>query len=247
MSVLSVFYKPNKAVSEALSKPNLGLGTLLVLIYCIVSFIPQIYLGIEFNVYKFLMTIIFSLVGWIVVSVIFYLLMSVFRGKSSKFVQGPASFSGIMTAVSLIYLFFIVGGLISLISVTSLSPQFVSVAKIAKEENFSNQDTTKLVGIISAKNTEELETFASEKTLDVEKKDALYAAMNYEGNILGNTNALLWSVLLSLALMLLGMLFVFYPITSNLLKLGFIGNLVIFILAMLVFAYLGNAMAVMFA
>ena len=246
MSVLNVFYKPNKAVSSALNTPNLGMGTLLVLIYCIVSFVPQIYLGLGFDVTKFILTVVFSLVGWIIVSIIFYLLMAIFRGKSSKFVQGTASFSGIMTAVSLVYLFFILGALISLAGAASLSPQFLAVSKIAKDEQFSLQDTTKVLNIIAAKNTEELETFATEKTLDVEKKDVLLQAMNYQGDLLGNTNILLLSVLLSLALMLLGFLFVFYPITSNLVKLGLLGNIVIFIIAILVFSYLGNFMAATF-
>ncbi|MEK6972560.1 MAG: hypothetical protein AABW72_00780 [archaeon] len=247
MSIFSVFYKPNKAVSAALSNPNLGLGTLLVLIYCVVSYLPYIYLGFAFDAYKFLLSIIFTLAGWILVSVIFYLIMAIIRGKSSKFVQGPASFSGIMTAVSLVYLFFIVGGLVSVIAATSFSPQFVSVAKISMEEGFNIQDTTKLTGIVSEKNTEELETFANDKMLDVEKKDSLLQAMNYEGNILGNANMLFWSVLLSLALMILGFLFVFYPITSNLVKLGFLGNLIIFIIAIVVFSYLGNLLINVFA
>lgn len=246
MSIFSVFYKPNKAVSNALSNPNLGLGTLLVLIYCVVSYLPYIYLGFAFDAYKFLLSIIFTLAGWILVSIIFYLIMAIIRGKSSKFVQGPASFSGIMTAVSLVYLFFIVGGLVSVIAATSFSPQFISVAKISMEEGFNIQDTTILTGIVSEKNVEELETFASGKMLDVEKKDSLLQAMNYGGNILGNANMLFWSVLLSLALMILGFLFVFYPITSNLVKLGFLGNLVIFIIAILVFSYLGNLLISVF-
>lgn len=238
MNLFNVFFHPRTEVKNALEKPNILVAVVLVVIYSVLSFATKPLLGITFSVNEFAIAIAKTFVGFLLMGGIIYVIAVVLKGKEVK-----VGFSNIASALSLIYVFFIIGAILSLISsALFLSQGMGVVADIAKKETLSFDETIKLVSIIQAKDEVALETFASEKAFTVDERNQLNSLILSNTQLFNESNFFisLGISLLGLFISVIGFLLVFAFLLSELLKMGFLKNAVVFIVLLLIFSFIGN-------
>lgn len=91
--------KPVRVVHQSFYKPNLPMAFVLVLLASVVSIVGAILLGLQFNIGVIALSAVSSIVSWIAIGILFYVIGFVAEGNSLK-----GKFSGILSALSLVWL-----------------------------------------------------------------------------------------------------------------------------------------------
>jgi hypothetical protein len=119
--------KPRQAVESAFEKPNPGLAIALVFISCLASLAMPIILGSQIDLVGFAInTVVSSYVSFLVLAVLIYIAAFVLKGKDSV----TGQFSGIVSALGLLWIPILVAIIISLVLAPSiLSPEVLTLAK----------------------------------------------------------------------------------------------------------------------
>ncbi len=119
--------KPRQAVESAFEKPNPGLAIALVFISCLASLAMPIILGVQIDLVGFAVnTVVSSYLSFLALAVLIYIAAFVLRGKDSI----TGQFSGIVSALGLLWIPILAGIIISLVLAPSiLSPEVLTLAK----------------------------------------------------------------------------------------------------------------------
>ena len=119
--------KPRQAIESAFEKPNPGLAIALVFVSCLASLAMPIILGVQVDLVGFAInTVISSYLSFLALAVLIYIAGFLLKGKDSI----TGQFSGIVSALGLLWIPILVGIIISLVLAPSiLSPEVITLAK----------------------------------------------------------------------------------------------------------------------
>lgn len=234
---LNVFLHPKASVKNALEKPNLLISVALVVVFAVLSFATYPLLGAAFPVNDFGISLVKIFIGFFLMAGIFYVVALLFKGKEMK-----AGFTGVASALSRMYVFFIVSALLTLIAMTFFSPSLMVIGDIAKKEKLNFLDASNLMKIMQNKDESALEKFSSEKALTVDEKNLLDSVIKKSTPLI-NPDSLFISMAISFIALLIsaiGFLLVFAFLVAELLKAGFLKNAIVFVILLVAFGFIGN-------
>lgn len=238
MGLLNVFSHPRVTVREFLQKPNLVLAIALIVVFSILSFAIYPLKGMAFPATDFGISLVKILIGFFIISGIVYLAAFLLKETEMK-----TSFSGIASAFSLIYVFFIIGGIIGTLGIAMfVSPQAMVVGEIVEKEALTLLESNELTGIIQNKDKSALERFTSARAFTTEEKNTLNSILERE-ETLYNAEAeiiLIGILVISLLISIIGFLIVFAFLVAEVFNKGLLKNTIIFFVLLILFGIIGS-------
>ena len=110
MNILGVFFSPRKTIIEAMNKPSLGLGVVLVLAPAFIALIGNLIYGFSVDLVNFILLLIAMLVVWLAFSLVLMLLGYVFgvREKKRQFAGVASSFALVKVLSSAFIIVFVI-------------------------------------------------------------------------------------------------------------------------------------------
>jgi len=149
--------KPSKAVHEAFKKPDLITAFMLVLLATIISIVGAILLGLQFNMVVTAISAFSSVASWIALGILFYIIGFVAEGNILK-----GKFTGILSALSLVWLVAAIMAVVGLILVATWPSGVVtSVNEMQRGQLTANQAFAKMVAIIDSSPQEQINEMAT--------------------------------------------------------------------------------------
>ncbi len=119
--------KPGQAIASAFEKPNPGIAIALVFVASIIALVQGLVFGAQLDIGGFVMNVLLpSYIGFFVLAILIYIIAFILKGRAA--VSG--TFSGIISALGLLWIPIIVGLLISFVAIPAIfSPLALELAK----------------------------------------------------------------------------------------------------------------------
>ena len=149
MNPIDIFFAPEKAVKEALDKPNMAVAIFLIIMPMVLSVIYAMLLGFNVTLNSFNM-FAKDVVIWVIGVIIFYFLLMIFKGKKANL-----SFYGIFAATSLIKAIQVAAMTVFLIAMFLFGQQYLDTAKgmISSGQDISNKEVMSQLQNIEVEST----------------------------------------------------------------------------------------------
>lgn len=244
MNVLNVFRHPRATVRESLANPNFPLAIGLVIAFVVLGFLNYPLNGVAFPVMEFVMSLVKTIIGLVIVTGVIYFIAFLLKDREMK-----VTATGIASAFSLTYAYFIAAGIITTVfTLLLVSPGAMVVGDIASNEALTMPETTELMEIIQDQDAEALQVFASQKELTAEETSRLTGLISRGEQLFNPQNIMLLSIIMLLSglISLIGMFLVMAFIVAEVFNKGLLKNAIIFIVLLIIFGFVGNNIFTLF-